>query len=120
LDAGADGYILKVAAMKELLAAIQNVAVGKRAFDKDVLERASEKNTLPPQVEGLTDRELDVLRLAAQGLTNKQIGNVLFISSRTVQGHLQNIYQKLGVSSRAEAATQALKHGLIIQDGDHA
>jgi DNA-binding NarL/FixJ family response regulator len=120
LDAGADGYILKVAAMKELLAAIQNVAVGKRAFDKDVLERASEKNTLPPQVEGLTDRELDVLRLAAQGLTNKQIGNVLFISSRTVQGHLQNIYQKLGVSSRAEAATQALKHGLIIQGGDHS
>jgi DNA-binding NarL/FixJ family response regulator len=67
-------------------------------------------------IEGLTDREIEVIRHATKGLTNKQIGQVLYISDRTVQGHLQNIYQKLGVTTRTEAVSNALKHGLITLD----
>lgn len=66
------------------------------------------------QVEPLTDRELEVLRLAARGLTNKAIGYELGISDRTVQGHLANVYGKLGASSRTEAVTEALKRGWIV------
>ena len=64
--------------------------------------------------EALTDREVEVLRLAARGLTNKAIGHALSISARTVQGHLANIYGKLSVNSRTEAVTQALKLGWIV------
>ena len=118
LDAGADGFILKTAQMSQLLTAIREVATGRRAFDDETLQRAQAEASLKPQVEGLTDREIEVLRHAARGLTNKQIGEVLFISGRTVQGHLQNIYQKLGVSSRTEATTVALKYGFISQEDD--
>jgi DNA-binding NarL/FixJ family response regulator len=66
------------------------------------------------QVELLTSRELEVLRLAARGLTNRAIGHALEISHRTVQGHLANIYGKLGVNSRTEAVTEALRRGWIV------
>jgi DNA-binding NarL/FixJ family response regulator len=65
-------------------------------------------------VEALTEREVEVLRLAAKGFTNKAIGQALGISDRTVQGHLANIYGKLSVNSRTEAVTQALKQGWIV------
>jgi DNA-binding NarL/FixJ family response regulator len=64
-------------------------------------------------VESLTNREVEVLRLAAKGWTNKAIGRALSISDRTVQGHLANIYGKLNVSSRTEAVTEALKQGWL-------
>ena len=68
--------------------------------------------------EALTPRELDVLHQAAHGQTNKEIAQVLSVSDRTVQGHLQNIYQKLGVTTRTEAVTKALARQLIILDED--
>jgi DNA-binding NarL/FixJ family response regulator len=71
-------------------------------------------------VESLTDREHETLVYAARGLTNKQIGKAMFISDRTVQGHLQNIYQKLGVTTRTEAVTTALARGLLRLDGGEA
>lgn len=114
LDAGADGYVLKTAALSDLLKALQDVAAGRAAFTPEQLAKAAEHNAaLAPLVEGLTDREIDVLTEAAHGLTNKQIGQRLFISDRTVQGHLQSVYQKLGVSTRTEAVTAALARGLI-------
>jgi DNA-binding NarL/FixJ family response regulator len=64
----------------------------------------------------LSDREIEVLRLASRGLTNKEIGRDLFISDRTVQGHLRNIFEKLGVASRTEAVTLALQRGWIALD----
>lgn len=64
--------------------------------------------------EPLTEREIEVLHLAAKGLTNKAIGQALAISDRTVQGHLANIYGKLGAGSRTEAVTEALKQGWIV------
>lgn len=114
LDAGADGYVLKTAEFPELFRALQDVAVGRTAFDAEVMEKAvrhAEKSAL--LTEGITDREIEILSYAARGLTNKQMASELFISDRTVQGHLQNIYQKLHVATRTEAVTAALAHGLI-------
>lgn len=117
LEAGADGFVLKTAELTELLRAINEVAGGRRAFDAGTLERAQRHGQdSVMMIEGLTDREIEVMQQAARGLTNKQIGSVLFISDRTVQGHLKNVYQKLGVSTRTEAVSTALMHGLITLD----
>lgn len=110
LDAGADGYVLKTAGLSQLYHALREVAVGRSAFDSAVMAKA-ERHTAP--AESLTARELEILGFAARGLTNKAIGRELFISDRTVQGHLQNIYQKLGVGTRTEAVTVGLSQGLI-------
>ncbi len=112
LDAGADGFVLKTAALAELLSAVQDVAVGRQAFDPALVASAGQHDSASG--EGLTDREIEVLTEAARGLTNKQIGAALFLSDRTVQGHLQNIYQKLGVTTRTEAVTTALARRLIV------
>lgn len=119
LDAGADGFVLKTAELAQLYQALQDVAVGRSAFDEEVLAKAAQhEHYAPALVEGLTDRELEMLTYAARGLTNKEIGRMLFISDRTVQGHLQNVYQKLGVSTRTEAVTAGVMRGLItLRDG---
>lgn len=118
LDAGADGFILKTAELAELYKALNEVAVGRRAYDPEMLARARKHiSGMSAQIEGLTDRELEVLAQASQGKTNKEIGKLLFISDRTVQGHLKNIYQKFGVTSRTEAVAVALKHGFISMEG---
>lgn len=115
LDAGADGYVLKTAELSHLFHSLEEVAVGRTAFDADVLAKAAQQeNESPKLVEGLTDREVEILSLAARGLTNKEIGKALFISGRTVQGHLQNVYQKLGVGTRTEAVTAGLSRGIIL------
>jgi DNA-binding NarL/FixJ family response regulator len=120
LEAGADGFVLKTAEFSELYKALQEVAVGHSAFDQATLERAAQYSA-SLLVEGLTDREIGVLTYAAGGLTNKQIGKALFISDRTVQGHLQNIYQKLGVATRTEAVTAALSRGiLVLNEGEQS
>lgn len=119
LDAGADGFILKTAELVELYKALNEVAVGRKAYDPDTLARARKHiSEMTAQIEGLTARELEVLAQASQGKTNKEIGKVLFISDRTVQGHLKNIYQKFGVTSRTEAVAVALQHGFISMEGD--
>ncbi len=119
LEAGADGYVLKTAEFAQLYRALQEVAVGRTAFDADVMAKAAQHaRESAVLVEGLTDRELEILGFAARGLTNKEIGKHLFISDRTVQGHLQNVYQKLGVGTRTEAVTAGLACGLIaLTDG---
>lgn len=119
LDAGADGYVLKTAEFSQLFSALQDVSVGRSAFDAAVMTKAAQyEQASAKTVEGLTDRELGILTYAARGMTNKEIGHVLFISDRTVQGHLQNIYQKLGVGTRTEAVTAGLSRGMItLMDG---
>ncbi|KAB2904164.1 MAG: response regulator transcription factor [Anaerolineae bacterium] len=117
LNAGADGFVLKTAEFAELHRALKEVYVGRSAFDPQIVEKAARLNEeLPAFVEDLTDREIEVLRHAAQGLTNKRIGEILFISDRTVQGHLQRIYRKLNVTTRTEAVTTALGQGYITLD----
>jgi DNA-binding NarL/FixJ family response regulator len=122
LRAGADGYVLKNADADDIVRAVKSVAAGGKVLDPAVAGKVlAQMSTGKPagaseQVEPLSDRELDVLRLAAQGLTNKAIGQALQISDRTVQGHLANIYGKLGVQSRTEAVTSALRLGWIVLD----
>jgi DNA-binding NarL/FixJ family response regulator len=114
LEAGASGYVLKTAESSELIQAIKAVAAGQPALDPAIAPRIMERVARPlSSSETLTERELEVLRLAARGLTNKQIGYTLEISDRTVQNHLANIFAKLGVTSRTEAVTVALQRGML-------
>lgn len=114
LEAGASGYVLKTAESSELIRAIRAVAAGQSALDPAIAPRIIARIAQPaPVAESLTERELEVLRLAARGLTNKQIGHDLDISDRTVQNHLANIYAKLDVASRTEAVTAALQRGML-------
>jgi DNA-binding NarL/FixJ family response regulator len=120
LQAGADGYVLKTASGDELVRAVRTVYAGETALSPEIAGKVVRQATrrrpegAADQVEPLTDRELDVLRLAARGLTNRAIGHELGISHRTVQGHMANIYGKLMVNSRTEAVTEALRRGWIV------
>jgi DNA-binding NarL/FixJ family response regulator len=117
LDAGASGYILKTAESHEIVRAVRATAAGQSAIDPVIAPRLIARLTRPAAgSDTLTERELDVLRRAAHGLTNKQIGAELQISDRTVQNHLANIYAKLGVASRTEAVTAGLQRRLIRLD----
>lgn len=114
LDAGASGYVLKTAESRDVVRAIRAAAAGQSSLDPAITARLVARATQgQPTITTLTDRERDVLRRAAQGLTNKQIGAELQISDRTVQNHLANIYAKLGVASRTEAVTEGLQRGII-------
>lgn len=120
LQAGADGYVLKTASGDELVRAVRTVHGGRTALSPEIAAKVVRQATsgrpegAADQVEPLTDREIEVLRLAARGLTNRAIGHELGISHRTVQGHLDSIYGKLGAHSRTEAVTEALKRGWIV------
>ncbi len=113
LDVGANGYVLKSANADELVEAVRSVYEGKLVLNTSLNIPPLEDSTNDPSLTKMTEREIDVLYLAAQGLTNKAIGFKLSISDRTVQGHLANIYEKLGVSSRTEAVTRAVQLNLI-------
>ena len=119
MEAGASGYVLKNADASQIVSAVRAVAAGQVAIGAEaaralVMQLAGASAN---HVEALTDREIDVLKLAAEGLTNRGIGRQLSISDRTVQGHLANIYAKLGVASRTEAVTKALQLGWIELSG---
>lgn len=120
LQAGASGYILKSADADDLLQAVRRVHRGESVLSPEVTEKVVRQiqrggpAQAAEQVEPLTAREIEVLRLAAQGRTNRAIGRELGISDRTVQGHLANIYGKLNAASRTEAVTEALKRGWIV------
>ncbi len=117
LQAGANGYVLKTAAAEELIQAVRDVNEGKSALDPSVTRKLMSNLFKRPKktvaVEQLTDRELDVLRLAAKGFTNKAIGVQLGISDRTVQGHLAHIFAKMQANSRTEAVMRAVSLGWI-------
>ena len=114
LDAGVTGYMLKTAESREIVRAVRATAAGRATLDPGIASRVVARAMQPPtSTEALTEREVEILRLAARGLTNKQIGAELNISDRTVQNHLANTYTKLEVASRTEAVTVALQRGLI-------
>ncbi len=122
LRAGADGYMLKNCDPDDLVRAVKTVANGGKVLAPDIAAKVvAQVTTGKPaaaaaQVEPLSERELEVLRLAAHGLTNKAIAVELGVSDRTVQGHLASIYGKLNVASRTEATTKALKLGWLVLD----
>ncbi len=121
LQAGANGYVLKTASTDDLIQAVHDVNEGKSALDpaitKKLMSNLFRRSDTKP-VEPLTDRELDVLRLAARGYTNKAIGVQLNISDRTVQGHLAHIFAKMQATSRTEAVMRAVSLGWISQSSD--
>ncbi len=119
LQAGANGYVLKTGQADELIQAVRDVNDGKSALDPNITRKLMSnifKGQEKKVVEPLTDRELDVLRLAAKGFTNKAIGVQLGISDRTVQGHLAHVFAKLQAASRTEAVMRGVSLGLISQD----
>lgn len=110
LAAGANGYILKTAAPSLMIQAVHDVNEGKQILDPMIRARAV---TMVTVYEPLSEREQEVLALAARGYTNKAISVQLFISDRTVQGHLARIYEKLQASTRTEAVMRGISMGLI-------
>jgi len=115
IKAGALGYLLKNTTPGRLLNAIRDVYLGKPSMSSDIanklmreLQRTSD---LPPTEEPLTEREMDVLRLVAQGLTNQEIAEKLVIGEGTVRTHVSNILGKLHLANRTQAALYALREG---------
>ena len=118
LQAGANGYVLKTASPADLIQAVRDVYSGKSVLDPSITQKLLAQLSHPQdalQVEQLTEREMEVLALAAKGFTNKAIGVQLGISDRTVQGHLAHIFNKLQASSRTEAVMRAVSLGWISQ-----
>ena len=123
LEAGAAGYLLKNARGHEVVDAIRAVHNGESVLYPTIAQRVF-KNLLSPissstesrLVEPLSERESEVLKLAAKGLSNKDIAEQLFLSPRTVQAHLGNIFNKLGVGSRTEAVLYGLRNGWFTLD----
>jgi NarL family two-component system response regulator LiaR len=113
LRAGAIGYIRKDAEPETLLAAIRAVAKGKTFIDPLLARRVAECETTH---EELTDRERDVLRHVALGLSNKDIARALSVGEETIKTHVGHLLSKLGVENRAQAIVQALKRGLVSLD----
>jgi len=118
LEAGAAGYLLKDVHGRELIRAVHAVFAGESVLHPSVVRTVMDHVVAdhePPELhdEFLTDREMEVLRLAAQGHSNKQIAWQLELSPRTVQTHLGNVFEKLGVASRTEAVIAALRRGWL-------
>ena len=116
LQAGANGYVLKTAAPGEIMQAVHDVYAGKSVLDATIaqklMSRVAGRSEFSP-VEPLTDREMEVLKLAGKGYTNKAIGVQLGISDRTVQGHLARVFDKLQATSRTEAVMRAVSLGWL-------
>lgn len=119
LKAGASGYLLKDASRTELVRAVRSVLSGEPLLSPQLTahllrQLASETQTrTSPSTEQLTPRELDVLRLVARGLTNREIATELGLSPATIKVHVQHIIAKLGVSDRTQAAVRAVELGLL-------
>ena len=121
LQSGARGYLLKDSSRESLLDAIHAAAKGETLLKPEILARvlapqSAPKSAAPAQTEStltLTGRELEVLQLAAKGERNKEMAYKLGITERTVKAHLQSIYQKFGVDSRAAAVAVAAGKGLL-------
>ena len=116
IKAGATGYILKDASAHEVLRAIEAASRGQAQLDPVVARRLMEQVTSPPPerspASDLTPRELEVIRLVARGMSNKEIARELVTSERTIKGHVSNILGKLGLADRTQAALFAVREGI--------
>ncbi len=122
IKAGALGYLLKDSSPLELLQAIRNVYAGASSLHPSIarmlIAEISQPSDLPPTEDPLTDREVEVLKLLAQGMSNEEIAESLVISDRTVGKHVSNLLDKLHLANRTQAALYALREGLASLDGD--
>jgi len=119
LSAGASGFVLKDDPPEQLIAAIRTVAAGEALLSPAVTKRVITRFTRaprpapPPGLDELTERELEVFRLIASGLSNAEIGQTLFISDTTVKTHVTRVLQKLGLRDRVQAVVLAHEAGLF-------
>lgn len=120
MEAGADGCLSMKASSDQLIDSLKAIHYGQILFEsrvaptilkyiRDAAKIASQQNTSP----GLSKRQIEILKLAAKGMTNKEIGASLYLSERTVQAHLASIFGKLGATSRTEAVALAIDRGWI-------
>jgi NarL family two-component system response regulator LiaR len=120
IKAGALGYLLKDSGPQELVQAIRRVYRGEPSLDASIAKKVLVEISRPPQKpltpDPLTTRELDILRLIAQGQSNKEIAEKLVIADETVHAHVSNILSKLHLASRTQAALYALKAGIASVD----
>ena len=123
LEAGAAGYLLKSVRGQELIDAVRAVHAGESVLHPSIARKVLNRFVLAPDkpqekapLEVLSEREMEVIRLATRGLSNQDIAEELHLSIRTVQGHLGHIFNKLQVSSRTEAVVRALKEGWVTLD----
>lgn len=116
-NSGAGGYILKNSDKTELIAAIKGVAGGQRFFSRTLSDKLADYNRRRPKPAGdpalLTKREREIVKLIADGMTNQEIAERLFISPRTVDTHRSNIMQKLDIKNTAALVRFALESGII-------
>ncbi len=116
IKSGALGYLLKDTETDHLLQAIRDVSDGKSSLDPTVALRVihelNHTSNLPPTEDPLTERELEVLQLVAQGLTNQEIADRLVLGERTVGNHISSILSKLHLANRTQAALYALREGI--------
>jgi DNA-binding NarL/FixJ family response regulator len=122
VKAGATGYLVKSASREELLSAVRRVAQGEPVFTPGLaglvlgeFQRMSDAPEPGPPETGLTDRETEVLKMVAKGLSYRQIADRLVISHRTVQNHVQNTLRKLQMHNRVELTRYAIEHGLDVE-----
>jgi NarL family two-component system response regulator LiaR len=113
IRAGAIGYLLKDTQAEELCRAIKAAAAGQVQLSPQAAARLTREIRIPENPQKLTDREVEVLRLIAQGKANKEIAISLYIEETTVKTHVSNILLKLGVPSRTQAALYAVRTGLV-------
>ena len=122
IKSGAMGYQLKDSSPEQLVQAIRNVHHGQTSLHptiaRKVVEELNRESDLPPTEDPLTKREVEVLKLVAQGLTNQEIAEKLVIRESTVASHISNILEKLHLANRTQAALYALREGLASLDPD--
>jgi NarL family two-component system response regulator LiaR len=120
LEAGAAGYLLKNVSGSDLVNAIRAVHAGEAVLHPAIAQKvfsrlgsSARESEVPGQLDELSEREMEILRLAARGMSNQDIATQLYLSRRTVQAHLANIFRKMDVGSRTEAVLQAMRKGWL-------
>jgi DNA-binding NarL/FixJ family response regulator len=123
LEAGATGYLMKSAKGQDLVEAVRAVRAGESVLHPKIIEKLLKQAMVKPVVAAeqkikdlLSDREMEMLKLLATGMSNKEIAEKLCLSLRTVKAHMSNIFTKMNVASRSEALVEALRKGLLTLD----
>jgi DNA-binding NarL/FixJ family response regulator len=123
LRAGASGFVLKDEPPERLIAAVRTVAAGEALLSPTITKRVIQeftripRTTPPPELQELTAREREIFQLVAEGLSNPEIAERLFISETTVKTHVTHVFQKLGLRDRVQAVVLAYRSGLVETEG---
>lgn len=112
ISKGADGYILKTSEPEQIIQAIVSISNGHSMFPSHIMQKMIDSRFSDPQLQKLSQRELEIVSYVASGMSNRNIGEVLELSENTVRNHLRSILDKLGLKNRVQVATFALKRGI--------